>query len=355
MRAAALPLLRPAPGFVLGSLGVGLAAIMVLAAGVGAYEVSPGRVLRVLLDGLGLPVGAVDATDAAVLWSIRLPRVALGALVGAALAVSGCQMQGLFRNPLADPALVGVSGGAALAAGAFLVFGGGVTAALGPVLAPAALPLAAFAGGLGATLLALRLARVDGRTRPETLLLAGIAVQALAGAGLGLCQSLADDHTLRSLTFWLLGGLGEATGSTLAWVALPLLAPLLGSGRLAVALDALQLGEAAAGHLGVDVPRLQRQVVVRVAIGVGAAVSACGIIGFVGLAVPHLIRMAAGPGHRVALPACALLGAGLTVAADLVARTAVAPAELPLGVITGLAGAPLFVVLLGRVGRGEGI
>lgn len=280
-----------------------------------------------------------------VLLQIRAPRVALGLLLGAGLAIAGAAMQGLFRNPLADPGLIGVSSGAALAAVAAIVLG--LPALLG-MPATLVVAAAAFGGGWIATFGVIRLAAVDGSIRMATLLLAGLALNAIAGAGIALLTSLADDQALRALTFWLFGSLGRAGWRELALVAPLILLPLWALGRDARALNALLLGEAEAGHLGVSVDRLKRRITLLVVLITASSVALAGLIGFIGLLVPHLIRLVWGPDHRLLLPASALLGAALLVSADTVARTAVAPAELPIGVLTAVIGGPFFLYLLAR-------
>ncbi len=335
-------------GVVLGGLGALLAGAVLLALGTGAVAIAPGEALAIVLARLGVAEGGFTQQQALVLLYIRLPRVLMALLAGGALGVSGAALQGLFRNPLADPGLVGVSGGAALAAVMALVLGPAVLGEVWTALQPGGLALAAFAGGMAATLAVYRIATREGRTGVATLLLAGIAVGATAGAGTGLMLFLADDQQLRDITFWSLGSLGGAT-----WHNLPIAAPLfliafVGLLRLSRPLNALLLGEAEAFHLGVNVERAKRQAVVLTALGVGAAVAVCGVIGFVGLVVPHLVRLVAGPDHRVLLPASALLGALLLLLADVFARTIAAPAELPVGIVTAAVGAPFFLWLLVR-------
>ncbi len=267
--------------------------------------------------------------------------------MGAVLALSGVAMQGLFRNPLADPGLVGVSSGAALGAALAIVFGaslGGLPAFLAPYL----LSLCAFGGGLGGTWLVYRLGRRDGQTSVATMLLAGIALTALSGAVIGLFTYLADDATLRTLTFWNLGSLNGASYPRLWPLLLVALLVACWLPRRADALNALLLGESEARHLGFDVERLKAELVLCTALGVGAAVAAAGMIGFIGLVVPHLIRLVAGPDHRTLLPASMMAGAILLLLADLLARLALAPAELPIGIVTALIGAPFFLYLLLR-------
>lgn len=279
---------------------------------------------------------------------IRAPRVALGMLVGAGLAMTGATIQGLFRNPLADPGLIGVSSGAALAAVSVIVLGATAFQGLSHTLGAYTLPLAAFIGSLLVTGLVYRLANVEGRTDIATMLLAGIAINALLGAATGLLTYAANDAQLRTLTFWLMGSLGSATW-TQVFTALPLiLLPVLILPWFAPALNAVLLGEAEAGHLGFNLERIKQVLIILVALIVGTAVALTGVIGFVGLVVPHLLRLAFGPDHRLLLPASALLGASLLLLADLIARTVVNPAELPIGIITALLGGPFFLWLLNR-------
>lgn len=335
---------RTHAGLMLTALVVGLIGVSLAAAGHGAVPLSAAQVLAIWLQPLGidLPV-EVARHEHLVMWEIRLPRVLMAILVGAALAVSGAALQGLFRNPLADPALIGVSSGAAVSAAA--VMSTGWVAGAG-VLARFSVPLAAFAGGVVTTLLIYRLATVQGRTQVTTMLLGGIAITALAGALLGLLSYLADDATLRAINYWTMGSLGGASWSQLVIVLPLLLAAMTALPARAQALNALLLGEAEAGHLGFNVQRVKLQIIMLVALAVGAAVSVSGIISFVGLVVPHLLRALIGPDHRYLLPGSALLGGLLLVLADLLARTWIAPAELPIGVVTALMGAPFFLWLL---------
>jgi iron complex transport system permease protein len=322
-------------------LGVSLLSITV-----GPVTIPPGEVLRALGWAAGLPVTPPAPEHAAVILEIRLPRTLLGLLVGAALALAGAAMQGLFRNPLADPGLIGVSAGAALAAVSVIVLGSHGLAFLTGALGSFSLPLAAFAGGLVTTIVVYRLASRDGQTSVATLLLAGIAVNALCGAATGLLTYVADDQQLRTLTFWSMGSLGGAGWSQVGSAALLIALPLLALPLLARTLNALLLGEAEAGHLGIAVQAMQRVIVLLAALAVGAAVAVSGIIGFVGLVVPHLLRLALGPDHRTLLPGAALLGGSLLLLADLLARTLVTPAELPIGILTALLGGPFFLALL---------
>jgi heme transport system permease protein len=327
-----------------------LLAVLVLAATVAATIGAAGIPLHRLTAAMGLTQGdplLVDR-DWLVLWSIRLPRIAMAIIVGGLLAAAGAVLQGMFRNPLADPALVGVSNGAAFASAATIVVGDRYIVSAGAILPIEALPLAAFAGALAATMILYRIATHEGRTSIAMFLLGGLAMAALANAGLGLLVFLADDRQLRDINFWLLGSLGGATwpkvGATVPFLAAVGLAmPFISRG-----LDLLVLGETEAFHAGIEVERLKRVCIVLVAAATGAAVSVSGVIGFIGLIVPHLLRLLIGPSHRLLLPAAVLLGAVLLVVADTFARTLAAPAELPIGIVTATIGAPFFLYLLLR-------
>jgi iron complex transport system permease protein len=323
-------------------------AAVVAALGGGAVAIPPGDVLAVLAGAAGLPVTAQEAVHETVVLSIRLPRALLGLVVGAALAVSGAALQGLFRNPLADPGLIGVSTGAALAAASAIVLGGGLVAALPLLTRGMLIPLAAFAGGLFTTWVVYRIASREGRTEVATLLLAGVAVNAIAGAGIGLLIFVSDDQALRDLNFWMLGSLGGATWDRLL-PALPfIVVPALLLPLFARRLDALLLGETEALHLGFAVERCKSGIVGLVALATGGAVALTGVIGFVGLVVPHLVRLLVGANHGRVMPLSLLLGSALLLIADLAARTVVLPAELPIGIVTSCIGGPFFLWLLMR-------
>jgi len=331
----------------------GLAVLLVisvfLAVGSGAMAITPGQVAAILGDraGIALP-WAFEPAQESVLLAIRLPRAVLGLLVGASLAAAGAALQGLFRNPLADPGLIGVSTGAALAAALAIVLGGTAAAVLPESLMRVLVPLAAFAGGLTATFLVYRIARRGGRTDVATMLLAGVALNAIAGAGIGLLIFASTDQELRDLNFWLLGSLAGATWDRLA-LAGPLMGiPLVLFPAAARPLNALLMGEREAGHLGHPIDSVKRRLISLAALAVGAAVALTGVIGFVGLVVPHIVRLAVGPDHRVLLPASMLLGASLLLVADLLARTLVVPAELPIGILTSCVGGPFFLWLIMR-------
>lgn len=326
-----------------------------LAVGYGALAIAPGQALAILAAQFGLDLPwSFTRQQEAVLLAIRLPRALAGVLVGAALAASGAALQGLFRNPLADPALIGVSMGAALGAAFMIVLGGGLAGLAAFVPLAWLLPLAAFAGGLATTFLVYRIASRDGRTDVATMLLAGVAMNAITSAGIGFMVFLSDDQQLRDLNYWMLGSLGGTTWAGLA-PAMPFIAvAVLGLPFFARPLNALLLGESEAGHLGFRVERAKRFIVVLAALATGTAVAISGVIVFVGLVVPHLVRLTAGPDHRLLLPLSILLGASLMLAADLFARTLVLPAELPIGILTACVGGPFFLWLLLRRRGGSG-
>ncbi|QPC85840.1 iron chelate uptake ABC transporter family permease subunit [Mesorhizobium sp. NBSH29] len=329
----------------------GLALLLCVTAAIslasGASDASVLSVLGQWMKG-GVNADALSLRDRVIIHDIRLPRLVLGMLVGASLAVSGAVMQGLFRNPLADPGIVGVSSGASLGAVSMIVLGGTSLAPFTSLFGNHALPLAAFMGGLLVMFVLYRVATRGGQTSVATLLLAGIAIGALAGALTGMLVFMADDSQLRDMTFWQLGSLAGATWSKVAAVAPVMIAALAAAPFMARGLNALALGEATAFHLGVPVQRLKYVAIVATAAATGAAVAVSGGIGFVGIVVPHLLRLLIGPDNRYLLPASALLGATLLLLADALSRTIVAPAELPIGIVTAAAGAPFFLWILLR-------
>ena len=329
-----------------GPVYFGLVSILILASlaalGFGAVRIPwteiPGLIFIKLTGGEG-------GNHAVVFWQLRLPRVLLAVLVGSTLAVAGAMMQGLFRNPLADPGLVGVSSGAALGAVLMIVIGERLPA-LDLTRGPMLIPAAALAGAWIVTLLILKLGSQNGTTSVATLLLAGIAINAFVGAIIGLCTFLADDAQLRSLNFWMLGSLGIASWGSLLLTLPFCLAVLAIAPRAARPLNALSLGEAEASHLGFHPQRTKLLIIFLTSVGVGGCVAQTGMIGFIGLVVPHLLRLLIGPDHRSLLPGSALLGAALLLIADTLARTVVSPAEMPIGIITAAVGAPFFLGLL---------
>ncbi len=331
-------------------LGLLLLAVFVLSLGIGAVAINPDQVAGILARRtLGLDLGVEFSTQQElVLWNIRLPRVLLGVLAGSAMAVAGAALQGIFRNPLADPGIIGTSSGGAVGAVTMIMLG---TAPIGSTYS---LPVAAFSGALIVTGLVYLMARQGGRTEVVTLILTGVALSAIASAAIGLMIFYATDAQLRSIVFWTMGGLGGTT-----WRVVYATAPFVVIGlvmlvRTGRALDLMTLGEREAFHLGVRTERLRVSVIVLAALVSGATVAATGLVGFVGLMVPHLLRLLIGPGHRALLPACALGGAILMLAADLVARMALNPLEIPLGIVTALIGAPYFLWLIRRTRFAQG-
>ncbi|MEX3071231.1 FecCD family ABC transporter permease [Vibrio alginolyticus] len=281
-----------------------------------------------------------------VINEIRLPRTILCMFIGAILAICGVVMQGLFRNPLAEPGIIGVSAGAALGGAFAIVMFADFSQNYPQLMNLAALPLFAFLGGSLTTILVYKLGTNKFGTSVTIMLLAGVAISALSGAAIGYMNFVADDQMLRDLSLWSMGSLAGAKWSGIALAAVTLIALLFWFQKKAMALNAFLLGESEARHLGIPVQRLKRQLIILSAVGVGVTVSICGAIGFIGLVIPHLGRMLAGPDHRTLLPISALLGALLLTGADMFARVAVAPAELPVGIVTALIGAPFFIYLL---------
>ncbi len=337
---------------VLGSLTVVLFIVAVVALAIGPTGVSLGAVPRAVSAALGWTDDPAALRDRLILLDIRLARTLLGAFVGASLAVAGATMQGLFRNPLADPGLIGVSSGAAFAAVATIAFSNSFLAPWSAAFGPYALPFAAFFGGLATTLVLVAIASRNGQLGVGTLLLAGVAIGAMTSAGTGFISYASDDRELRDLTLWSMGSLSGAS-----WIKVMAILPfavgiVLAVPRLVRGLNGLLLGEAEAFHLGVDIERTKMFAVAVSAAAVGAAVAVAGIVGFVGLVAPHIIRIVAGPDHRVVLPGSALLGAILVIVADIVARMAVRPAELPIGIVMAAIGGPVFLHLVTRRSSG---
>ena len=312
-------------------LGVFLLATLAIGTAVGAVAFGP--------TALWAGLTGRDAEAAAILWGLRLPRVVLAFLVGGALGVAGACLQALVRNPLADPYLLGISGGAGL--GAVIAIAGGVAAAW-------ALPAFAFAGGLVALVVVYRLALAAGRLEPRTLVLAGVVVSSFAGAVTSAILVLSDAARLRNAFLWLLGGFSMASWPAVlvfSTYALPATVALLLAGRR---LDLLALGEEPASHLGVDVPRTRRGTYIAAGLVAGAAVAVSGVVGFVGLVAPHATRRLTGPLHARLLPAVFVGAGGFLVLCDAIARTVARPVELPVGVVTALVGVPMFAALLRR-------
>lgn len=303
-----------------------------------------------VLDSLGRALtGSWDTADRAIdatLWNVRFPRLVLGCLVGACLGIGGALMQGVFGNPLAEPGVIGVTSGAAVGACAAIVFGSKTDLQV---------PALAFVGGLAVAALVYGLSRSGQRSLVLTLVLTGIAVNAVAGALISFLVFLADTNSRETIIFWQMGSLNGST-----WQAVGLTGMIGGVGVVlalftAQRLDVLALGESAARHTGVHVERLRLAVIVLVALISAAAVAFAGLIGFIGLVVPHALRLVLGPSHRALLPLSALGGAALLCIADLVARTIVPYADLPIGIFTALVGGPVFFVLLRTTLKKQGV
>jgi iron complex transport system permease protein len=331
--------------WLLPGLGVLLLAAVLISLSMGAVQMAVPEVIAILAGKIGFATGSFTEQQQLVLLSIRLPRIVLGVVSGGALGVTGASLQGLFRNPLVEPGLIGVSSGAALFAVVIIVFGGWLPAALNG-LQHYLLPVFAFLGGLLVTLITCKLSQREGKTDITILILVGVAMNALAGALIGLSIYYADDTALRTFTFWTLGDLGGASWQKTG-LAIPLIVlPSLGLLFFYRQLNAIALGEAEAWHMGVPVEKVKYGIILLSALAVGASVSMGGMIGFVGLVVPHILRTLCGPNHRHILPASLLLGASLLTLSDLFARTVVSPSEIPIGVVTAMTGTPFFLWLL---------
>lgn len=333
----------------LAALIVALVLAVLISVGTGQLQLSPAEVLYTLTNPFSVPLGIDPAHPNAenAVWTIRLPRVVMAFIVGMALSVAGVLMQAIFGNPLAEPGVVGVSSGAALGASAAIVLGLGFAGEW-------TIALLAFGGGLIATLIVYLFSRTGGRTEVVTLILTGVAINAFCGAGLALFSFLGDTQAREQIVFWQLGSLNGSRWVQVAVVVPIVIVGVLISTTLTRSLDALSLGEKQARHLGVNVEALRIATIVLVALLVGAGVAFAGIIAFVGLVVPHLMRMIIGPAHGPLLLASAFGGALLLTIADLVARTAIPYADLPLGMLTALVGGPFFFYLLARTRRKAG-
>ena len=325
-----------------------LPAVVIVSLSMGTVSIPLSQIVEALFATMG--GGVENSQTNSIVLDIRLPRILLALLVGAVLAVLGTVMQGLFRNPLADPSLIGVSGGASVGASLVIVLVGGTV--ISPLAGLSLISFGAFMGGVISTLIVYRVATSSLGTSVTTMLLAGIAIGAIAGAFNSLLSYFSDNQMLRQISVWQMGNLGGAN-----WLKVGIMGGV--SGLLLVvlpaqakSLNALLLGESEARYLGIDVQRIKRKLIFLTALGVGVSVALAGLIGFVGLIIPHIIRLLIGPDHRWLLPSTALAGASLLMIADSIARVVVLPAELPTGILTALLGAPFFVALLIRQ-RGE--
>ena len=335
---------RISSAWLLATLAILLPVIVLYSMTVGTVSISMAEAFSAAVDRLFSSADSIGQTQV-ILFDIRLPRILLALLVGAILASTGAVMQGLFRNPLADPSLIGVSGGASVGASLMIVLAGGAVES-GLLMGLSLVALGAFVGGFAATILVYRLATSGIGTSVTTMLLAGIAIGALAGALNSLLSYFADNDMLRQISLWQMGNLSAANWAKVWIMALVSLLLLVSFPRDSRALNALLLGESEARHLGIDVQRVKRRLIVLTALGVGVSVALAGMVGFVGLVIPHVIRLLIGPDHRWLIPGSAMAGAILLVVADSLARVVVLPAELPTGLLTALLGAPFFIALL---------
>lgn len=312
---------------------------------IGPMNISLSQSINALLPDV-LQTQEIPSHITLVVQQIRLPRTLLAISVGAILAITGVVMQGLFRNPLADPGIIGVSAGASLGAAIAIVLFSSLAQNYPLLLLFGTVPLFSFLGGAITTIIVYKLGTNAYGTSVTMMLLAGVAVGALSGAGLGLMNYYADDQALRDLSLWTMGSLAGANmeGLILSFSALVILFTLFY--KEANSLNALLLGESEAKHLGIRVQSLKRRLILLAAAGVGITVSLAGMIGFIGLIVPHLGRMLIGPNHKLLLPISMLIGALLLLVADIIARTLVAPLDMPVGIVTALLGAPFFIWLL---------
>lgn len=342
-----------APTRLLAIMIVVLPPLILLVLMTGPVWISPAALARALVDQFDSAAAAATSQEGLILFAIRLPRVILAGLVGVCLAVCGTAMQGLFRNPLADPSLIGVSSGASAGASLMIVLGGGAMLQGGHAAGLSVVALGAFAGGFLAVVIVYRLATSATGTSVATMLLAGIAISALAGALNSLFTFVADDEMLRRISLWQMGSLDAANWPRvwIAGIAVMIVMALLP--REGAALNAFLLGESEARHLGIAVDAVKRKLILLTAMAIGVSVAVAGTISFVGLIVPHIVRLLIGPDHRYLIPASALAGAILLIVADAVARVVVAPAELPAGILTALLGTPFFFSLLARTRRIE--
>ena len=342
-----------APSRLLLVLGLSLPPLMLIALMMGPVLISPSGLLRALLEYLGFSDSVIGTQEGLILFAIRLPRVLLAGLVGVCLAICGAAMQGLFRNPLADPSLIGVSSGASAGASLMIVMGGGALLQGGQFAGLSVVALGAFTGGFLAVILVYKLATSSTGTSVATMLLAGIAISALAGALNSLFSFMADDEMLRRISLWQMGSLDAANWPRVWIAAMAVSVVMILMPREGAALNAFLLGESEARHLGIDVNAVKRRLILMTAMAIGISVAVAGTISFVGLIVPHIVRLLIGPDHRYLIPASAMAGAMLLIVADGVARVVVAPSELPAGILTALLGTPFFFSLLAQKRRFE--
>jgi iron complex transport system permease protein len=339
---------RPlSPGWVILLLGIALVVCTLFSVGTGALHISFSEILGIVSYKTGLTdTPILEEQKDIVFWVIRLPRVCLGILVGAGLGIAGAALQGLFRNPIADATLIGVTSGASLFAVLVIMLNIKFLGIINEYAGAYTLSFAAFAGAALTTMLVYQLSKLTGEGSVTTMLLCGIAINAFVGALTGLMTYMATDEQLRTITFWTLGSLGGANWTTVLSVAPFVGCTILFMPYLAKSLNLLVLGESQAAHLGVNMKVLKRYIIILATMAVGSSVAVAGTIGFVGLVVPHIIRSVFGHDNRYLLVGSAIGGAIVLTLADTISRTIVAPAELPIGILTALLGTPFFLYLL---------
>lgn len=335
---------------------IGLVIFLILAGiasvSLGAVKIPVGNIWNIVLYKIGISdQPSFTAQQEAVFISLRLPRLILGILIGATLSICGTAIQGLFRNPLAEPGLIGISAGATLFAVLVIVLEANYLSWLTDIFGYYTLGIAAFGGATLTTFLVYKFSVQQGKTNVTTLLLIGIAINALVGAITGLLTYVANDEQLRSITFWSLGSLGGATWKSVLALLPFSLVSIVGLALCRKPLNAMALGESQAEHLGVPLQKIKKYIIILSAIGVGASVAAAGMIGFIALVVPHILRISVSSNHYFVLPASALLGASVLVLSDLIARTLAAPSELPIGILTALIGVPIFIYIVVRTNK----
>lgn len=329
-------------------LTIGLFVAILLSLALGSMSIPVNDVILILLKktGFNIDESAISPQYDAVINIIRMPRMVLGLLVGAALGITGAAIQGIFRNPLAEPGLIGISAGASLMAVIVIAVEVSILGLLRNLLGYYILAFSAFVGAGIAAFLVYQISKNNGKPNISTMLLAGIAINALAGALTGLITYMADEQELRNITFWMLGSLGGATWETVLCLIPFVVIPLIFLPMQGKQLNAFALGEIQAGHIGFNSNKVKRRVIILSTMAVGASVATSGIISFVGLLVPHTIRLIAGVNNKLVLPLSALAGAFILTLADIISRTVIAPIELPIGVITALLGTPVFLYIL---------
>ncbi len=314
----------------------------------GPVEISLKQMKDITLYQLGIITNndSYSPIHKTVFLDIRLPRIILAILVGLGLGTSGAILQGLFRNPLVDPGFIGVSSGAAIGAMITIMFSRYIYSYIPPFITPFTLPILAMAGAFITTMMVYKMSKVANKTNIMAMLLSGIAINALAGSVIGLFVSMSSDSELRSFTFWTLGGLDMADWNITMITSLFIVIPFLIIYKLQYQMDIFMLGDAESEHLGINVESLKKKIILISSIMVGVSVSFCGMIGFIGLVTPHLIRLFIGPNHKYLIPGSAILGAILLIVSDMISKTVIAPAQLPIGVVTSALGAPFFIWLI---------